>query len=90
MALVSVAAGQGKGPGLRLFCRKAEPLRHPCAPLGAFIGLSLPTGAAVHAAAPRALGFAAVAAGTALCVVLVVSVLWQRKVSAVHGINGLQ
>ncbi|NWR09064.1 ZP4 protein, partial [Paradoxornis webbianus] len=36
-------------------------------------------GAAVHAAAPWALGFAAVAAGTALCVVLVVSVLWQRK-----------
>ncbi|CAN8216438.1 unnamed protein product [Coccothraustes coccothraustes] len=57
-------------------------LWHPCAPLGAFIGLSLPTGAAVHAAAPWALGFAAVAAGTALWVVLVVSVLWQRKVSA--------
>ncbi|NXE31968.1 ZP4 protein, partial [Ptilorrhoa leucosticta] len=36
-------------------------------------------GLAVHAAAPWALGFAAVATGTALCVVLVVSVLWQRK-----------
>ncbi|NWI83737.1 ZP4 protein, partial [Dryoscopus gambensis] len=34
---------------------------------------------AVHAAAPWALGFAAVATGTALCVVLVVSLLWQRK-----------
>lgn len=82
---MSVAAGQGKGPGLRLFYRKAEPLRPPCASLGAVIGVSLPTGAA-----PWALGFAAVAAGTALCVVLVVSVLWQRKVSATHGINGLQ
>ncbi|KAM7016338.1 LOW QUALITY PROTEIN: zona pellucida sperm-binding protein 4-like [Passerculus sandwichensis] len=47
-------------------------------------------GAAVHAAAPWALGFAAVATGTALCVVLVVSVLWQRKVSAMHEINRLQ
>ncbi|NXB21387.1 ZP4 protein, partial [Rhagologus leucostigma] len=36
-------------------------------------------GVAVHAAAPWALGFAAVATGTALCVVLVVSALWQRK-----------
>ncbi|NWW57152.1 ZP4 protein, partial [Ifrita kowaldi] len=36
-------------------------------------------GLAVHAAAPWALGFAAVATGTTLCVVLVVSVLWQRK-----------
>ncbi|NXM37455.1 ZP4 protein, partial [Gymnorhina tibicen] len=36
-------------------------------------------GVAVRAAAPWALGFAAVATGTALCVVLVVSVLWQRK-----------
>ncbi|NXI01680.1 ZP4 protein, partial [Pachycephala philippinensis] len=36
-------------------------------------------GLAVHAAAPWALGFAAVATGTALCVVLVVSVLWHRK-----------
>ncbi|NXD19684.1 ZP4 protein, partial [Spelaeornis formosus] len=35
--------------------------------------------AAVHAAAPWALAFAAVATGTALCVVLVASVLWQRK-----------
>ncbi|KAM6993514.1 LOW QUALITY PROTEIN: zona pellucida sperm-binding protein 4-like [Passerculus sandwichensis] len=46
-------------------------------------------GAAVHAAAP-ALGFAAVATGTALCVVLMVSVLCQRKVSAMHEINRLQ
>lgn len=90
MALVSAAAEQGKGPGLRLFYRKAEPLRHPCASLGAVIGVSLPTGAAVHPAAPRALGFAAVATGTALCVLLVVSVLWQRKVLATHEINGLQ
>ncbi|NWW35415.1 ZP4 protein, partial [Panurus biarmicus] len=36
-------------------------------------------GVAVHSAAPWALGFAAGATGTALCVVLVVSVLWQRK-----------
>ncbi|NWU36243.1 ZP4 protein, partial [Hylia prasina] len=36
-------------------------------------------GATVHAAAPWALGFAAAATGTALCVVLVVSVLWKRK-----------
>ncbi|NXS88524.1 ZP4 protein, partial [Erpornis zantholeuca] len=36
-------------------------------------------GLAVRAAAPWALGFAVVATGTALCVVLVVSVLWQRK-----------
>ncbi|NXH92766.1 ZP4 protein, partial [Edolisoma coerulescens] len=36
-------------------------------------------GLAVHAAAPWALGFAAVATGTTLCVVLVLSVLWQRK-----------
>ncbi|XP_053805264.1 zona pellucida sperm-binding protein 4 [Vidua chalybeata] len=47
-------------------------------------------GVVVHAAAPWALGFAAVATGTALCVVLVVSVLWQRKVSAMHEIIGLQ
>ncbi|KAM4896999.1 zona pellucida sperm-binding protein 4 [Sylvia borin] len=47
-------------------------------------------GVAVHAAAPWALGFAAVAAGTALGLVLVVSVLWQRKVSATHEINSLQ
>lgn len=79
MALVSVAEEQGKGTGLRLFDRKVEPLRHPCASLEALIGMSLPTGAAVHAAAHWALGFAAVATGTALCVVLVVSVLWQRK-----------
>ncbi|KAL2303049.1 hypothetical protein Nmel_010508 [Mimus melanotis] len=46
--------------------------------------------AAVHPVAPWTLGFAAVAIGTALCVVLVVSVLWQRKVSATHEINGLQ
>ncbi|NWV13826.1 ZP4 protein, partial [Ptilonorhynchus violaceus] len=36
-------------------------------------------GLAVHAAALWALVFAAVATGTALCVVLVVSVLWQTK-----------
>ncbi|NXC04016.1 ZP4 protein, partial [Orthonyx spaldingii] len=36
-------------------------------------------GLPVHAAALWALGFAAVATGTALCLVLVVSVLWQRK-----------
>ncbi|NWV53320.1 ZP4 protein, partial [Daphoenositta chrysoptera] len=36
-------------------------------------------GLAVDAAAPWALGFAAVATGVTLCVVLVVSVLWQRK-----------
>ncbi|XP_041271205.1 zona pellucida sperm-binding protein 4-like, partial [Onychostruthus taczanowskii] len=41
-------------------------------------------GKSVHATAPWALGFAAVATGTALCVVLVVSVLWQRKMSAMH------
>lgn len=70
--------------------RKAEPLAHPCASLGALIGVSLPTGAGVPAAAPWALGFAAVATGTTLCVVLVVSVLWQRKVSATHELNGLQ
>ncbi|KFZ63696.1 Zona pellucida sperm-binding protein 4, partial [Podiceps cristatus] len=36
-------------------------------------------GLAVHAAAPWALGFAAVATGAALCMVLVAVVLWQRK-----------
>ncbi|KFO05801.1 Zona pellucida sperm-binding protein 4, partial [Balearica regulorum gibbericeps] len=36
-------------------------------------------GTAVHAAAPWALGFAAVATGAALCMVLVAAVLWQRK-----------
>ncbi|NXQ92774.1 ZP4 protein, partial [Sagittarius serpentarius] len=36
-------------------------------------------GLAMHAAAPWALGFAAVATGAALCVVLVPAVLWQRK-----------
>lgn len=44
-------------------------------------GFSLHTGAAVPAAAPWALGFAAAATGAALCMVLVASVLWQRKVS---------
>ncbi|XP_023785274.1 zona pellucida sperm-binding protein 4 [Cyanistes caeruleus] len=43
--------------------------------------------ATVQATAPWALGFAAVATGTALFVVLVVSVLWRRKVSATHEIN---
>ncbi|XP_017581418.1 PREDICTED: zona pellucida sperm-binding protein 4 [Corvus brachyrhynchos] len=47
-------------------------------------------GVAVHAPAPWALGFAAVATGATLCVVLVISVLWQRKVSATHELNGLQ
>lgn len=90
MALVSAAAEQGKGAGLTLFYRKPEPLRYPCASLGALIGVSLPTGVTVHVAAPWALGFAAVATGTALCVVLVVSVLWQKKVSAMHEITALQ
>ncbi|NWH43395.1 ZP4 protein, partial [Fregata magnificens] len=36
-------------------------------------------GLAVHAAVPWALGFAAVATGAALCMVLVAAVLWQRK-----------
>ncbi|NWI93119.1 ZP4 protein, partial [Pitta sordida] len=36
-------------------------------------------GLAVHAAAPWALGFAAVAVGAAACVVCAVAVLWQRK-----------
>ncbi|NXF77331.1 ZP4 protein, partial [Sclerurus mexicanus] len=36
-------------------------------------------GLAVHAAAPWALGFAAVTIGAALCVVVVAAVLWQRK-----------
>ncbi|NXW18956.1 ZP4 protein, partial [Circaetus pectoralis] len=35
--------------------------------------------AAVHAVAPWALGFAAVATGAALCMVLVAAVLWQRR-----------
>ncbi|XP_009067717.1 PREDICTED: zona pellucida sperm-binding protein 4-like [Acanthisitta chloris] len=47
-------------------------------------------GAAVHTAIPSALGFAAVTTGAALCMVLVAAVLWQRKVSATHEINGLQ
>ncbi|XP_032550097.1 zona pellucida sperm-binding protein 4 [Chiroxiphia lanceolata] len=46
-------------------------------------------GAAVHAAAPWALGFAAVVIGAVLCMILVAAVLWQRKVSA-NEINGLQ
>ena len=53
-------------------------------------GLSPLTGAAVHAAAPWALGFAAVATGAALCMVLVAAVLWQRKVSVTHEINVLK
>lgn len=89
-SLGKLAADQGKGAGLRLFYRKAEPLKPLCASLGALTGVSLPTGEAVPAAAPWALGFAAVATGTALCVVLVVSVLWQRKVSATQEINRLQ
>lgn len=80
----------GEGGWSEIFCRKAEPLRPPCASLGALIGVSLPTGAAVHPAASWALGFAAVATGTALCVMLMVSVLWQRKVSATREINRLQ
>ncbi|NWW86227.1 ZP4 protein, partial [Rhynochetos jubatus] len=36
-------------------------------------------GLVVHAAAPWVLGFAATATGVALCMVLVASVLWQRK-----------
>ncbi|KAM6203568.1 zona pellucida sperm-binding protein 4 [Sarcoramphus papa] len=47
-------------------------------------------GAAVHAAAPWALGFAALATGAALCMVLVAAVLWRRKVSVTHEINVLQ
>ncbi|XP_027755046.1 zona pellucida sperm-binding protein 4-like [Empidonax traillii] len=47
-------------------------------------------GAAVHAAAPWALAFAAVGIGAVLCMVLVAVVLWQRKVSARCEINGLQ
>ncbi|XP_050754986.1 zona pellucida sperm-binding protein 4 [Gymnogyps californianus] len=47
-------------------------------------------GAAVHAAAPWALGFAALATGAALCMVLVAAVLWRRKVSVTHEINVLK
>ncbi|KAM6330061.1 zona pellucida sperm-binding protein 4 [Podargus strigoides] len=44
-------------------------------------------GAAVGAAAPWALGFAA---GAALCMVLVAAVLWRKKVPIMHEINILQ
>ncbi|XP_074687733.1 zona pellucida sperm-binding protein 4-like [Strix aluco] len=47
-------------------------------------------GAAVHAAAPWALGFAVVATGAALCMVLVAAVLWRRKVPVTHEISVLQ
>nr|XP_013815654.1 PREDICTED: zona pellucida sperm-binding protein 4-like [Apteryx mantelli mantelli] len=47
-------------------------------------------GAAVHAAAPWALGFAAVATGALLCAVLLAAVLWQRKAPVIHEINVLQ
>ncbi|CAN0169544.1 unnamed protein product [Bubo scandiacus] len=47
-------------------------------------------GAAVHAEAPWALGFAAVATGAALCMVLVAAVLWRRKVPVTHEISVLQ
>ncbi|KAM6306047.1 zona pellucida sperm-binding protein 4 [Aegotheles albertisi] len=47
-------------------------------------------GAAVPAAALWALGFAVVATGAALGMVLVAAVLWRRKVSVMHEINVLQ
>ncbi|XP_025911637.1 zona pellucida sperm-binding protein 4 [Apteryx rowi] len=47
-------------------------------------------GAAVHAAAPWALGFAAVATGALLCAVLLAAVLWQRKAPVIHEIDVLQ
>ncbi|XP_025950742.2 zona pellucida sperm-binding protein 4 [Dromaius novaehollandiae] len=47
-------------------------------------------GAAVHAAAPWVLGFAAVATGAVLCVVLVAAVLRQRKMLVMHEIDVLQ
>lgn len=82
--------GLGKKAGLSLSGIKTRAAKASlCLTWSVNWGLS-PLGATVHAAAPWALGFAAVATGAALCMVLAAAVLWQRKVSVTHEINVLQ